>query len=115
MSATSSGNPNLPIAGSIAVGPTARMDSVQQLALPPIDSPAMKFAIQACGEVFPGAKFDVEVMNDPDELDYSFYCITVEWPGEVKDCVDRTKRWYNLFDSAHRELLPQFVISVVPV
>jgi hypothetical protein len=80
-----------------------------------IDSPAMKFAIAACNELFSGAPVDVEVVNDPEEPDRSWYCLNVMRPGDARDCIERTSRWYDRLDAVHREAVPYLVVSVIPV
>jgi hypothetical protein len=83
--------------------------------LPPIDSPAMKSALEVCGEIFPGSAVDIEVMSDPEDPARAWYCLTVKWAGGVRDYVDRTSRWYDRFETMHRNAILDFVISVVPV
>lgn len=75
----------------------------------------MRFAVALCGEIFPGATANVELMNDPDEPARAWYCVTVLWPGAPRDCVDRSSRWNARFDAEYPELMADFTLSVIPV
>jgi hypothetical protein len=113
---TTTGNTGTPADPSVGLTIAGQPDAAAApRALVAVDSPAMKRAIALCNEIFPGAPVDVEVMSDPDEPDRSWYCLNVDWPGEVRDCVDRSSRWYDRFDAEYRELVPDFTISVTPV
>ncbi len=115
MSTTSAANPNLPINPTIGLASATPAGMTPAHLLVPADSPAMKFAVALCGEIFPGAPVDVEILSDPDDPDRSWYCLTVEWAGGIRDCIDRSSQWYNRLDAAHREAINDFVVSVVPV
>jgi hypothetical protein len=116
MSTTSSGNPSLAINPDLGLVSTTREVTSPPHVLTPADSPAMKFAIALCGEIFPGSAVDVEIMCDPEDPDdRSWYCLTVDWPGSIRDCIDRTSQWNHRFDAVHREAINDFVVSVTPI
>ena len=115
MSTTSSGNSNLPIDPTLALGQAIPAEVTPPRVLPAADSPAMQFAIEVCGEIFPGSPVDVEVMCDPEHPERTWYCLNVTWSGGVRDCIDRSSRWYDRFETRFGEFLPDFVISAIPV
>jgi hypothetical protein len=115
MSTASSGNSNLPLDPTIALGQAMPADTTPPRILPAADSPAVKFAIEVCGEIFPGSPVDMEVMYNPEDPERTWYCLNVEWAGGVRDCIERSSLWYTRFETRYGEFLPDFVISATPV
>ncbi len=117
MSTTTSGSSNLPATPSTAglAAALKQADASKPRTLVALDSPAMKFALALCGEVFPNTPVDVEVLNDPEDPERSWYCLNIQWPGEPRDCIARSSCWYDRFDAVHREVIADFTLSVIPV
>jgi hypothetical protein len=116
MSTTTTGSSDLPVTPPVGRATAAKQAEVSTpRAMVAIDSPAMKFAIATCGEIFPGAPVEVEILTDPDDPERSWYCLNVPWPGEPRDCIDRSSRWYDRLDAEYREVISDFVILVTPI
>ena len=115
MSTTSTDNSGLPVIPPLALSAAGQPVEAPRRKLVAIDSPAMKFAIAACNELFPGASVEVETLTDPDDPDRSWYCLNVPWPGEPRDCINRSSRWYDRLDAEYREVISDFVILVAPI
>lgn len=115
MSTTTSGNPGLPADPALGLSTTHQAGPPTPHTLVSADSPAMKFAIATCGEIFPGAPVEVQILTDPDDPERSWYCLNVPWSGEPRDCIDRSSRWYDRLDAEYREVISDFVILVTPI
>jgi hypothetical protein len=108
------------VAGTIGTGASldlpgaAGATEAAQRVLLPLDSPAMKVALELCAEVFPGSRTKLEVMTDPDDPSRSWRLITVYWKSAVRAAIDQQTVWHNRFDAVHPEAIHDISLFVVP-
>jgi hypothetical protein len=79
----------------------------------PIESPAVKFAMQRGAEVFGGA-VEIEVASAPDDPAAKWYAITVAASGSAKEIVDKQLLWASELDRQFPAEAPDIRLSVRP-
>lgn len=94
--------------------PVAGVEPVVHRPLLPLDSPAMREALELCAEVFPSCRTKLEVLTDPDDPDRTWRLITVYWKSSVREAIDQQSVWHNRFDALHPEAIHDIGLFVVP-
>ena len=78
-----------------------------------MDSPAMKFALELCAEIFPG-KVSIEVASAPDDPGAQWCVLLVSCADETKTCLDREAEFGRRLNAAFPAESVDIRLAVIP-
>lgn len=67
------------------------------------DSAEMAYALQLCGELFPGSLTNVEWDSDPDDATGAWCVLVIDWSGKVEDSLRQQDIWHQRFAERYLE------------
>jgi hypothetical protein len=70
------------------------------------------FALQLVSETFPGSSTTVEILTDPAEPNWPWYCLMIRWDGPESEVIDRELLWHQRMSAAFPHLRDEFRLSI---